>query len=226
MNRYKALFGLLACAYLSSTAQAATIANGSFENFSGTVSSSGTLLTSGNASLTGWSIVSQVGILVEPNIYNLTASDGVNFLDLTSFSSSGGGSGQGIEQVLTGLEIGQIYSVSMDLGVSNLPCVSGGINCTGPITVQASADSTTATFSHNSALPGNVWNNFSFMFTANSTSAPLRITMLSTPGYYVGLDNVSISAVPEGNVAALFCMGLLVVGIARTKFKHCADDRH
>ncbi|MGC8200954.1 hypothetical protein, partial [Salmonella enterica] len=76
-------------ACLSSAAQAVSIANGSFENFAGTVSPNGTLVSSGSASLPGWSIVSQIGILVQPNIYNLTASEGVHFLDLTSFSSSG-----------------------------------------------------------------------------------------------------------------------------------------
>lgn len=195
-----------------SCASAQAIVNSSFEDFAGAFGADGGAeLLVGQTQLTGWSIVSRVAILTAPNSYGLSPSSGNNFLDLTSYSAVGFGAGQGVEQVLSGLSVGAVYRVSMDLGICNAPCITGALNYGGPISLTASAAGTSQLFTHNSALPGNVWSNYSFTFAANSPSANLRITMASTAGAYVGLDNIAIVAVPENTTLLLFVCGLATI---------------
>ena len=140
MKMTKASLAALLGMVLSAPAGAVSIANGSFETFTGAVGGDGgAAVSAGQTPLTGWSVILQTAVLETPNIYGLLPSTGTNFLDLTSYSSIGGGAVQGVEQLVSGLDLREVYQVSLDLGVSNAPCVRGGVNCTGPISVQASA---------------------------------------------------------------------------------------
>ena len=190
------------------------VQNGSFEAFTGAFAGdNGAQLTGASTTLTGWSIVGgEIAVLKSPNPYNLTASDGANFLDLAGYSNAG--FPKGVAQVLTGLSAGQSYALSMDLGIRNGPCVSGGSNCDGPIQVSASVAGTSQTFTHSSATPGNVWDRFTLTFVAGAPSESLTIQGVGLPAgnQYIGLDNISVSPVPEPAAWGLILAGLITVG--------------
>ena len=207
--------GLLSAAVVVATSASAQIVqNGSFETFTGTFASdNGAQLTTSSTTLTGWTIVGgEIAVLKNANAYNLTASDGTNFLDLAGYSN--GGFPKGVSQLLTGLSAGQTYTVSMDLGIRNGACVGGLSNCGGPIQVSAGVAGTSQAFTHSSNTAGNVWDRFSSNFVANGSSELLTIQGVSASGgQYIGLDNVSVSPVPEPTTWGLMLAGLVAVGV-------------
>ena len=186
-------------ALLTTGASAQIVGNGSFETFTGVFGG-------------------EIAVLKSPNSYNLTASDGSNFLDLAGYGNNG--FPKGISQSLSGLTPGANYAFSMDLGILNGACVSGGNNCHGPITASVDIGGATHSFTHDSALPGNDWGHFGFSFVAPGSTVALTILGTSIPSgnQYLGLDNVAVvpgvSAVPEPATAALMLAGLAAVGMA------------
>jgi len=203
----------LVLAGMSSSTWANLVSNPSFETFSGTFGlDGGRQLLPGSSILTGWSIIGgESAILKSPNSYQLTPSDGNNFLDLAGYSNAG--FPKGISQTLTGLTDGQAYSFSMDLGIRNGPCVGSPSNCTGPVQVTADIGSHSQMFTHNSADPGNIWGTYGFTFTADNPTMTLSILGNSLPagGQYIGLDNVNVSAVPMPAAIWLFGTGFLAM---------------
>lgn len=172
------------------------VSNPSFEIFTGSFGSPPGVaqLVPGSTDLTGWTIVGdEIAALTNPNANSITPSDGNNLLDLTGYTNSG--FPKGVSQILTGLAVGQAYTFTMDLGILNGYC--GGGNCGGPIQVQATIGSTSQTFTHNSSVPGSVWGTYGFDFTADSPSMTLTIEGIGLPtgNIYIGLDNISVSAV-------------------------------
>jgi hypothetical protein len=210
---------VLPLAVLATGASAQIVSNGSFEISTGVFLSDGgqELLTS-TTTLTGWTIVGgEIAVLRSPNAYNLAASVGNNFLDLAGYTNTG--FPKGVSQVLTGLTVGQTYAFSMDLGIRNGACVSGGDNCHGPVQASATIGSTSQTFTEASSVAGNVWGTFGFNFVATGPSMTLTIDGISLPAgnEFVGLDNVSVApgvvgAVPEPETYALLLAGLAGVG--------------
>jgi hypothetical protein len=205
---------------ISSSALANSVSNPSFETFSGTFGADGgRQLLPGATTLTGWNITGgESAILKNPNVYQLTPSDGNNFLDLAGYSN--GGFPKGISQTLTGLTDGQAYAFSMDLGIRNGPCVGSGNNCIGPIHVTAQIGSHSEMFTHNSAAPGNIWGTYGFTFTADNPTMTLSILGNSLPvgAAYIGLDNVSVSAVPMPAAVWLFGTGFLaMLGVSKVR---------
>ena len=216
---------VLPLAVLATGASAQVVSNGSFETFTGVFAGDGgAQLTSASTTLTGWTIVGgEIAVLKTPNVYNLAASAGNDFLDLAGYTN--GGFPKGVSQVLTGLTVGQTYAFSMDLGIRNGACVSGGNNCHGPVQASATIGSTSQTFTEASAVAGNVWGTFGFDFVATGPSMTLTIDGVSLPAgnAFIGLDNVSVApavaaAVPEPETYALLLAGLAVFGpFARRK---------
>ena len=209
----------LPLALLATGASAQIVSNGSFETFTGTFGSDGgAQLTGASTTLTGWTIVGgEIAVLKTPNVYSLTPSVGNNFLDLTGYTNVG--FPKGVSQVLTGLTVGQTYAFSMDLGIRNGACVSGGNNCHGPIQASATIGSTSQTFTEASAVAGNVWGTFGFNFVATAPSMTLTIDGISVPAgnEFIGVDNVLVTpgvvgAVPEPETYALLLGGLAAVG--------------
>jgi hypothetical protein len=193
-------------------ASANYLVNGDFELFTGTFGSDGVARVLANqTTITGWTPVGETAIGRVPNAYNTTPASGNQGIDLTSYASFGGGVGLGIRQTMVDLVPGATYTVSFALGISNLPCVSGGINCTGPISVNVLAGSVTQTFMHSSAQPGNAWDYYSLDFVADGVEAPLQFTLASVVGYYAGLDDVRVSLVPEPRTWATLAFGLVAI---------------
>lgn len=204
---------LVSALFLSTPALPNYVSNGSFEDFTGSFGADGgSALNSSSTTLTDWTIIDEVAVLTTPNVYNLTASDGTNFLDLTAYNGVGAGSGQGVQQTVSGLTVNSMYHVSMDIGINNSSCGPASSNCEGPVSVFATIGNVYATFVHDSASPGNVWGNYSFDFIALSSSVDLQITMVTTAGVYVGLDNVSIADVPEPASSYLLICGIAALG--------------
>jgi hypothetical protein len=202
----------------SGLAHANLVTNPGFETFTGTFGGDGgAQLTTSSTTLTGWSITNgEIAILKTPNSYSLSASEGINFLDLAGYTNTG--LPKGISQSIVGLVTGQQYTLSLDIGIRNGACVHSTIDCGGPVSVSASIGASSQSFTHNSADPGNIWGTYGFVFTATDATMLLQIKGTSLPiGYqYIGLDNVSIDAVPLPSAAWLLGSGLLgLVGIAR-----------
>ena len=211
-----ALLGILALGF-AANASANLVTNGSFETFAGTFGGDGgAQLISTSTTLTGWSIEGgEIAVLKTPNSYNLSASDGVNFLDLAGYSNTG--FPKGLSQTLSGLTVGSTYAFSMDIGIRNGPCVGGGNNCNGPVQASAKIGTTSQTFTENSSTTGNVWGTFGFNFLATSPTMKLTIDGISLPAghQFIGLDNASVNvvSVPEAETYALILVGLGALGL-------------
>jgi len=207
---------LVALVLLGTTdAFANLVSNPSFENVTGTFGGDGgRQLTSASTTLTDWNIAGgEIAVLRTSNSYHLAPSQGDNFLDLAGYSNTG--FPKGITQSLSGLVPGQIYALALDLGILNGACIGLANDCHGPIKVMASIGGNSETFTHDSALPGNIWSTFGFNFKATASTEVLSIQGISLPplNAYIGLDNVSVNAVPEPTVAWLFGAGFLLLGL-------------
>ena len=198
----------LPLALAASAASANGIANPGFETFTGSFGGDGgAQLPAGSTALTGWSVINgEIAILRAPNAYNLGASEGIYFLDLAGYGNAG--FPKGLTQTLGGLTPGQDYALRLDIGIR--PCVSGASNCAGPVQVGVSVGALSEVFTHDADLPGDVWGTYRWVFTAGSASPALTLLGLSLPagGQYIGLDNLSLTAVPLPAAAGLLAAGL------------------
>jgi hypothetical protein len=85
--------------------------------------------------------------------------------------------------------------------------------CARPIQATAQIGSHSQAFTHNSADPGKHLGSLGFTFTADSPTMTLSILGNSVPAgrEYLGLDNVSVSAVPAPAAVWLFGTGFLTL---------------
>ncbi|HEY4234256.1 MAG TPA: DUF642 domain-containing protein [Lacipirellulaceae bacterium] len=223
-NRFRRTFVAIigACfAGLSSNAQAANLlTNPSFEL--GTFVNRGDgfqILPIGSTTIADWTVVNDsLAWGTVPNsaagVNPITPFDGSFFLDLQgdgTFSAPYGG----VMQTLTTVS-GQQYHLAFNLGTEQ----SASSPAThGPISVTATAGSTSLPFTFDPGGTGTQWGEFGFDFTASSSSTPISIVgAVTTGGAYIGLDLVSVTLVPEPSTVALSACGALALLIgARRK---------
>jgi hypothetical protein len=204
----------------SGIAHANLVGNGSFEAFTGLFGGDGgAQLTSTSTTLMGWTVVGgEIAVLKTPNVYQLTAADGVNFLDLTGYTNAS--FPKGVTQTISGLSIGQSYTLTFETGIDNGSTVGP---YGGPISGTASFGGQSNLLTDSDSGSGIQWHTFSFNFTATAVSEALTIVANNVPpgGQYFGVDNVDLEAgggggtVPEPATLSLFGMGLAGMGLLR-----------
>ncbi len=183
---------LAAAASVVSQADAALnlVANGTFEDSLNTRPSNGSL-PAGSTLISGWKVGADEIAWGLPNgEWSYVVPSHHSFLDLSGYhNSSPYGSVSQATPINTGL--GQQYLVSFMLGGSSLE------NSHAP-QVQVHAGSAFSSFTAPAATE---WAQYSFTFTANSSSTGLQFTGLdpSLGGSqgFIGLADVSMTAVPE-----------------------------
>lgn len=206
------------CALAAVDAHANLITNGSFENTNNSFvgdANSVDELASGSSAIPGWTTTNGVPTawIMNGNPYGISAADGQFFLDLTGYSDvrTYGGVTQNFATAA-----GTNYVATFDLGYGGNSAFFGG-----PVSVRATAGGSSGTFTSGAGSPNPaVWDLETFNFTATSSLTQLTFIGLSTAGgEYIGLDNVdvevaSVGTVPEPGSAALFLIGISLLGCA------------
>lgn len=205
---------VLVSALVPALAQA-QVTNGSFEA-PALGSGATTTFVNGSTGITGWTVVGTNVQLVDASYltpgYTLGASDGQQWVDLTGSNES---FGKGLSTSFASLA-GQAYVLSLDVG---------RLFSRGTAAVEVKLGSTSlGVFTGNASGSGNTmgWQSFSTSFVGTGATQTLSfIGVNSGPGSdstLIGLDNVSVSAVPEPGSMALLLTGLGVMGwVARRR---------
>jgi hypothetical protein len=183
------------------------ISNGSFELGTGQASSGNYVrFTPGNTSITDWTIITDDIAWLNGTLpqFGINPSAGSFFLDLTGDTDASPHSG--VQQAFA-TNIGQSYRVSFDLG-------TGTGSCVGPVSLIVTAGAASQTFTNSSTTTN--WTSYSMDFTANAATTTLTLQGFSTPvgGIYIGLDNVSVFAIPEPATWTLMIIGGAALGAA------------
>ena len=214
----RALFSVavaLAVGAINLSAQA-LITTGSFETGTSPPGNMNyTTHLAGSTDITGWTVISTPAPALAPlawlngdlsGVVNnaFKASDGTFFLDLTGFSDDASTFG-GVQQSFATTN-GQLYQAKFDL-------ITGNGNSIGPVGATLTVGPASQTFT-TSATPS-LATTYTLNFTANSTSTTLSILGASTPlgGWFLGVDNVAVTAIPEPAECAGFA-GLIVLAAA------------
>jgi hypothetical protein len=209
---------VVVCVGLALPAHANLISNAGFETFSGTYGGDNCRqLNASSTTLTGWTPVgAEIAVCTTPNQYLITASEGTNFLDIAGYQNT---LNKGVSQSISGLVVGQQYAFSADLGISNNVNCLPGATCGGPISVRVTIGSVSQTLTHDSTSAGVQWATYGFTFVADSASPTLSVTGASLPanGAFIGLDNLTLVAVPEPAIASHAVLALGVLGVARAR---------
>jgi len=189
------ILGLIAGAAMlvlgAQSASAVSITNGSFEL--GTDPGSFTFLGAGSTNITGWTIGGAGGVDYIGTYW--TSSEGNRSVDL-----SGGGIGS-VSQLLTGMTIGQEYTITFDLAGN--PAGAPAIKH-----LQVSVDSMGGglkVFNTAGATLSNMgWITQTVAFIATASSATLTFLSQDNTSFGPALDNVTIAATPIPGALLLF----------------------
>jgi len=184
-------------------AYANLLTNGSFEFGNFVPDGNDTMsLAAGATDMTGWTVENAALAWIGPaNPFSLTASDGSYFLDLTGYHDDAPYAG--VQQTIS-TTIGAQYQLSFDLGTD--PTYDAAA-----VSVVVTGGAGPTTFTSN-PLSANQWQTFQYDFTATSASTTIELDgQASTNQKYIGLDNVSVVAIPEpGTLTLVAGPGLLV----------------
>jgi hypothetical protein len=205
------------------------LTNGSFEQGAfGSPPNGFTSLTPGSTAITGWTVFNdQIAWGTTPNFTPITAQDGVKFLDLQDPGATPAPYG-GVTQVISTAN-GQLYRLTFQTGA--LEDTSFDPDLGGPVTIRATAGATSMDFvlapPTNSGMQ---WMSFDLDFTATSGSTAISLLGISGENF-LGIDNASVTAVPEPGTVSLFAFGAVgVLGwlILKRRSRHaqpCAAAR-
>ena len=205
---------VLALPLVVGSAHANLLSNGSFESMTAPVPPNATaMLAPGSGSLTDWQVDGQtIAWIDNSNAWGLSSQDGLAFLDLTALKPT---APYGLVKQTIATTAGSPYSLSFWFGTSTTYGV--------PASMLVSAGAASSTFT-NSSVGTNTWTHYSLSFVG----APGASTIISFLGTvpsntnYIGLDNVSVTAVPEPSEALMLLAGLGFIGaiaVRRNKFK-------
>jgi hypothetical protein len=191
----------LAVALGGQSAQANLLINGSFEDGSFVDLGGYMRLPIGSTDMTGWTVIStgtnDLAWITTPNPFGVSPYDGIKFLDLTGnddISPFGG-----VQQTIN-LASGQ-YTLSFALGSSS------GLGV--PVEITATAGAKTQDFISTNTTSADAWEVFSMDFSASGLTS---ISLVGKTGlYYIGLDDVKVTATPLPPTTWLLGSGLLVL---------------
>lgn len=223
MNKSIVIAGVAAAIMLAANgANAVSVVNGGFEADAASVPASGVYF----GPITGWN---NAGYLTSAGYYSALPPEGRVFalvgngIDTTGYHTN---------QTLTGLTVGRSYDVRFALASEDF-VIPGTVE---QVNVFISAGSTSASQLYSAPVssnltsfgPGPLWDHwayFDYRFVAGATSATLDFeqTAATTGAGDTGVDDVSISAVPEPAAWALLIVGVGGVGASlRRKSRICA----
>jgi hypothetical protein len=210
MKTFFVLFVLaLAVGFYGQPAQANLVTNGSFEDITGFVPDyrDTMILYGGSATIPGWTVTgNQIGWIGPTNPFGLTAAQGSYFLDLTGDAQ--GSPFGGVQQTINTVS-GQSYVLSFELGSSTTYGT--------PDAITASAGLTSAIFTSTLSSP-NAWELGTMVFTASGSTTLISLAG-SEGSNYIGLDTVSVTAVPIPAAGWLLGSGLMGLGLLRFRRK-------
>ncbi len=188
------------------TARADLISNGSFESgaFIGAGSDDSLSLVVGSPSITGWTVISSTLGWIDDinNAWGLTASADDKYLDFTDISNTAPFGG--VEQQIT-TTVGISYLLTFDLGSD----IDWGAAADSTLLVSVAGGAGTSF--NNVSDEDNRWESKSILFTASTSSTMISFTGVTGPTSYIGLDNVSVTSVPEPSLGLL--LGISIIGI-------------
>jgi len=207
------LLSILASAFSASAfATPNLVANASFEDYAlpaGTTTD--VSAATAGIYLPSWSIVGPENVQLVTSTYasppyNLSASDGVQWVDLTGMSE---GLGKGVSNSITTIA-GQQYSLSFDVGT-----LTDRNAATVAVSINGGAAQNFTNLNVNTDYSMN-WAQESMTFTAASDSTSLSFTGAANPYQtnttLIGLDKVSVTAVPEPGTYGMMLGGLGLLG--------------
>ena len=189
----------LAAGFAASSANAAVIVNGSFED--GPNPGSFTTLANGSTAINGWTVggngIDYIGTLWK-------AADGVRSLDLSALDAGG------ISQTFATV-VGKTYKVSFSLAGNP----DGGFGNKVLVTTLGLGqlpEIETFTVGASNTHENMGWQTITYSFVANSTSSTLNFASATKGPYGPALDNVVVSAVPEPATWAMMIVGFGAAG--------------
>jgi hypothetical protein len=187
--------------------------NGSFES-PGVIPAPGTHLTAGDTYVTGWVHNStDLGeFYTDGSPWSVAAGVGTYYVGFGAFSQTGGTMSQTFDTVA-----GQLYGVNYILSTQEL---TGTLPDQIALVEALDGSTVLGSISNTINSPAGIWNNgLRLEFTATSGSTTLRFTdltlMANTPLINWGLDNVSVSELPEPSSYALIGLGLGIIALRK-----------